>query len=136
MLWRVLGYVWAAPVTTLALLFVPLAIVSGGGARLVCGAVEIHGGLVALLLGRGFIVGRPAAAMTLGHVILGRDRSCLERFRSHEHVHIRQYERWGPFLLPVYLAASGVLYLRGLDPYLDNPFEREAFGEDQHSASS
>jgi hypothetical protein len=30
-------------------------------------------------------------------------------------------------MLPVYLALSGVLYLRGLDPYLDNPFEREAF---------
>jgi hypothetical protein len=31
-------------------------------------------------------------------------------------------------MLPLYLAASGVLYLRGLDPYLDNQFERVAFG--------
>ena len=65
--------------------------------------------------------------MTLGHVILGRDQACLDRSRNHEHVHVRQYERWGPLMLPLYLAASGVLFLRGLDPDLDNPFEREAF---------
>jgi hypothetical protein len=67
------------------------------------------------------------AAMTLGHVILGRNEECLQRSRSHEHVHVRQYERLGPFMLPLYLLASAVLYARGFDPYLDNPFEQEAF---------
>jgi hypothetical protein len=127
MLVQVWGYLWAFPVTALALLFVPLAWLSGGGARVVRGAVEVHGGLVAFLLQRGLPLG-PAAAMTLGHVILGRDRESLEHSRDHEHVHIRQYERWGVFMIPLYLAASLLLYLRGLDPYLDNPFEREAFG--------
>ena len=65
--------------------------------------------------------------MTLGHVIVGLDQSCLDRSRDHEHVHVRQYERWGPFMLPIYLIASLVLYLRGRDAYLDNPFEREAY---------
>ena len=90
-----------------------------------CGVVEVQGGIVAWLLHRRIV---SAAAMTFGHVILGRDQQCLDRSRSHEHVHVRQYERWGVLMLPIYLTASLILFLRGLDPYLDNPFEREAFG--------
>lgn len=127
---RVLGYLWAAPVTALGLFFVPVAWLSGGRVRLESGAVEVCGGLVARFLRRGLPFLGPAAAMTLGHVILGRDQFCLNHSRDHEHVHIRQFERWGVFLLPVYLLASWVLHLRGFDPYLDNPFEREAFGEE------
>jgi hypothetical protein len=134
MLPRIVGYLWAAPVTAFGLLLVPLAWLTGGGARVVRGAVEVHGGLVAVLLRRGLPLLGPAAAMTLGHVILGRDRACLDCSRDHERVHVRQYERWGPLLLPLYLIASAVLYARGLDPYLDNPFEREAFGEDWRAA--
>ena len=92
---------------------------------MVRGVVEIQGGLVTLLLRRGLWIS--AAAMTIGHVILRRNQECLDRSRNHEHVHVRQYERWGLFMLPMYLTASVFLYLRGLDPYLDNPFECEAF---------
>lgn len=123
---RTLAYLWALPVTVPALVvFLPLAYVSGGKARLVRGAVEIQGGLVKFLL-RWCM---SAAAMTLGHVILGRDQACLDHSRDHEHVHVRQYERWGFLMLPIYLTASLILYVRGYDPYLDNPFEREAFDE-------
>jgi hypothetical protein len=122
-------YVWAFPATLLGLFFLPLALLSGGTVRLVQGVLEIQGGLVAMFLRRGLPVLGPAAAMTLGHVILGRDQSCLDRSRRHEHVHVRQYEHWGPLMLPTYLVCSGVLYLRGRDTYLDNPFEREAFEE-------
>jgi hypothetical protein len=69
----------------------------------------------------------PAAAMTLGHVILGRDAECLASCREHEHVHVRQYERWGAFFIPAYLGASVYCWLRGYDAYFDNPFEREAY---------
>jgi hypothetical protein len=120
-------YIWAFPATLLGLLFVPLAWLSGGKVALVQGVIEVHGGFVRFFLRRGLLFLGPAAAMTLGHVILGRDQSCLDRSRAHEHVHIRQYERWGPLLLPLYLLAGAVLFFRGLDPYLDNPFEREAF---------
>ena len=106
MIRRIIGYIWAAPVTVLALAFVPLAWLTGGEARVVGGAVEVYGGLVSLLLRRGLVFFGPGAAMTLGHVILGRDRVCLDRSREHEHVHVRQYERWGVFMLPVYLVAS------------------------------
>jgi hypothetical protein len=126
---RLPRYLWAFPATLLGLFFVPLAWLSGGTVCPVQGVLEIQGGLPAAFLRKGLPLFGPAAAMTLGHVILARDQTCLDRSRRHEHVHVRQYERWGPLLLPMYLAASGVLYLRGLDPYLDNPFEREAFGE-------
>ena len=36
---------------------------------------------------------------------------------------------WGPFLGPAYLGCSFFLWLKGRDPYRDNPFEREAFGD-------
>jgi hypothetical protein len=66
-------------------------------------------------------------ALTLGHVILGRDRSCLERCRRHERVHVGQYERWGPLFLPAYAASSLWQLACGRDPYRDNHFERQAF---------
>jgi hypothetical protein len=134
MLLRVLGYLWASPVTGIGLLFVPLAWTADGGVSVVCGVIEVHGRLIAALLRRGLPILGPAAAMTLGHVILGRDRSCLDHSRRHEHVHVRQYERWGVLLVPVYLIASCILYMQGQDPYLDNPFEREAFGQDRRAA--
>lgn len=126
MLLRLLHYLWVAPVTLLALLFVPIAWCTGGKANIVRGVVEIQGGLIAWLLRRALL--KPAAAMTLGHVILGRDQSCLDHSREHEHVHVRQFERWGIFMIPVYFLLSMILYVRGFDPYFDNPFEREAFG--------
>jgi hypothetical protein len=72
-----------------------------------------------------FIAG--AAALTLGHVILGRDEATVEDGLEHELVHVRQYERWGPFFVPAYLLCSAALRLRGKHPYYDNPFEREAY---------
>ena len=51
------------------------------------------------------------------------------RARDHEHVHVRQYERWGPFMLPAYFLSSFLAWRRGGDYYLDNRFEREAYGQ-------
>jgi len=133
---RLLRYAWAAPATVIGLPCIAAAWLTGGGVQVVDGAVEVYGGLIGSLLRRGLPVLGPAAAMTLGHVILGRDRECLDHSRRHEHVHVRQYERWGIFMLPVYLAASAVQYMRGLDPYVDNPFEREAFGEAENCDAS
>jgi len=67
--------------------------------------------------------------MTLGHTVLGLTGAGLDVVRNHELVHVRQFERWGPFLIPAYLLASLVLWLRGRDAYHDNPFEVEAFRE-------
>lgn len=121
---RILHYLWAGPNTLLGLSLLPLAVWTGGGARIVEGAVEIYGGWIVPLLRRAPIVRGGAAALTLGHAILGIDETALDRTRRHEHGHIRQYERWGPFFLPAYLGASLWLRVRGKDPYHDNPFEQ------------
>ena len=126
-----LRYAWAFfPGTLLGLLCVPAARMGGGRCRVVRGCLEVHGGAVTWFLRRGLPwLGGGAAAMTLGHVILGRDEECLDYSREHEHVHVRQYERWGPAFVPAYLAASAWVWLRGGDAYLDNPFERQAYDE-------
>jgi len=69
--------------------------------------------------------------MTLGHSILGRNRDALAIARDHEQVHVRQYECWGPLFIPAYLGCSGLMWIRGRDPYRDNPFEVEAFADDE-----
>ena len=48
---RALTYLWALPNTLLGALFVPVALLSGGGVRLVEG-VEVHGRALAWLLRR------------------------------------------------------------------------------------
>lgn len=131
MTWRrSITYVWVSPVTGCALLLVLLGLVTGGRAAVVRGVVEVQGGIIGWFLRRGMPWFGPAAAMTLGHVILGRNAECLDHSRDHEHVHVRQYERWGAFLIPAYLGASAWCRLRGFDAYLDNPFEREAYAAD------
>jgi hypothetical protein len=66
--------------------------------------------------------------VTLGHVVLGRDRECLDQTRAHERAHVRQCEQWGPLFLPAYLLASIWARVRGGELYYDNWFERQARG--------
>lgn len=68
-------------------------------------------------------------AITFGHVVIGLDHSLLSLLRTHEHTHVRQYERWGLLLIPLYLLSSAAQLLRGHDPYLYNRFEKEAFAK-------
>jgi hypothetical protein len=119
---RVVGYFWAFPVTIVGLSLAMVAALSGGAVRLRGGVVEAHGGLVARLL-RGGPLHQGGAAMTLGHVILARNADCLARSRDHETAHVRQFERWGPLLLPAYWLIGTWLRWRGYHPYLDHPFE-------------
>jgi len=65
--------------------------------------------------------------MTLGHTILGRNIETLEIVRTHELIHVRQYEKWGVLFIPVYLVCSVYLWLAGKDCYRDNPFEQQAY---------
>lgn len=123
---RLPAYVWAFPTTFLGLLFVPESLFTGQ-VRAVDGVLEVHGRLVRFFLRHCTLFDGGASAMTLGHVVLGRDRHLLEKTRAHERVHVRQCERWGPLFIPAYLLAAFVLWLRGLHAYEDNPFEREAF---------
>jgi len=123
---RVLRYLWASPPTLVGLTLAALA-GRGGSIGLVDGVVEAHGPRLRWALAHLPPLTGGAVAVTLGHVVLGRDARALEDTRAHERVHVRQYERWGPFFIPVYLAASVWIAWRGGHPYFDNPFEREAW---------
>ena len=123
---RVLTYCWAFPNTLLGLVLALAALVSGGRVRRVEGVLEVEGGLVSWLLRRAVPLRGGALAITIGHVVLGRDAAALRRSRAHERVHVRQYEVWRPLFIPAYVIAGLAVYARGGHPYWDNPFEREA----------
>ena len=125
----VLRYAWALPATAVGLLFSALALFVGATIHFVDGVIEVAGGqlnqIPSLLPSTKFV------AITFGHVIIGVDHATLWRVRSHEHVHVHQYERWGVLFLPLYVASSLVQLLHGRDPYLNNCFEREAYEHDE-----
>jgi hypothetical protein len=119
-------YAWASPATAVGLLACGVALCAGGTIRIVDGVLEAGGGRIDRLAS----LLSPSArfvAITFGHVIVGIDHVSLRCVRSHEHVHVRQYERWGVLFFPLYLASSLVQLLSGRDPYFSNCFEREAY---------
>ena len=116
-------YLWAGPTTTVGLIAGGLALLTGGRVQVERGALEFHGGFARWLLERRLV---RASAMTLGHVILGRDPRCLESCRDHEQAHVRQVERWGALFLPAYGIASVLAWGQGRHYYLDNWFEIDA----------
>jgi hypothetical protein len=124
---RLLRYLWAGP-TTIASLVFAVVLLKRGHLALVDGVVEAHGPLLCRALKHLTPLDghNGAAAITLGHVVIGRSARVLEKTREHERAHVRQYELWGPFFVPAYLLAGLWALVCGHDPYLDNPFEREA----------
>jgi hypothetical protein len=129
-----IAYAWTGPNTALGLMLVGLACATGGRVRLEDGVVEAHGGLLPALLRR-LLPPHGAAAVTLGHTVLGCDARSLARYRGHEHEHVAQYERWGPFFLPAYFAGSLAALVRGGHPYRDNPFEVAARAAEHREAT-
>ena len=121
-----LAYLWTCPNSLLGAFCALLARGTGGRMAVHDGVLEASGGIIGTLLPR--LPGGPdIVAITLGHVVLATTDSALDKTRNHERIHVRQYERWGPFFIPAYLASSAVALLQGGDPYHDNHFEREAF---------
>ena len=128
-----LRYLWATPATLLGF---ALALLSGSRISLHTGVLEAEGrllgwGLTHLTLLRGGV-----SAITFGHIVLGRSRAALDSTRAHERVHVRQYERWGPLFIPLYLTGSLWAAVCGRHPYFDNPFEREAMAVDDSRATA
>jgi hypothetical protein len=125
--WRaIVLIVWVSPATALGLLAGLAGLATGGSWQRHGRILEFWGGAVTRFLKHAPLV-QGAAAMTLGHVVLGVDRQALDDSREHELVHVAQYERWGPAFLPAYGLCSLALWLAGRSPYWDNPFEREAY---------
>jgi hypothetical protein len=114
---RVFRLVWAGPWTLVGLVLAPFF----RSRRVVEGVLVCEG---AAWPGR---LGWRYRAITFGHVVLAigvLDDPTL----THELVHVRQYERWGPFFVPAYLLAGSFQTLKGRHHYRDNPFEIAAQG--------
>ena len=126
---RCAAYAWAGPNSLIGVIGGCAMLCFGARVQRVAGVLEVHGGT----LGRWF-ANRPHpycfAAITFGHVILATDLVQLDSARRHEHVHVRQYERWGVLILPAYALSSLHQLLRGRRWYRDNRFEREAYAID------
>jgi hypothetical protein len=118
---QLVAYLWTLPNT---LLGITCGLILAGRFQVVDGVCEVHSPLIAAVLKRFPL---PASAITLGHVVLARDKQMLAMTRTHERVHVRQYERWGIMFVPAYLFASACLFLQGKDGYRENPFEKEAY---------
>ena len=132
---RAVPYVWAAPYSAVGLALGLTALPFGASVRIRSGVLEFGGGLAGSWVSR---LPAPFAfsAITFGHVVLGIDHATLALVRTHEQVHVRQYERWGPFFIPAYLLSSLVQLLRGRNPYRDNYFEREAYAKASAAADT
>jgi hypothetical protein len=114
---QILRYLWAAPCTAVGVVPTIVALLTGGSARVRSGVIEVA------LSGMERASRVPFGAITLGHVVLGRNARMLEELRSHELEHVRQYERWGLFFFLAYPASSLYQLLRGRNPYWFNHFE-------------
>jgi len=129
MLLRLAAILWASPYSLLGLTIGSIGLCTGGRARVRSGVIEFHGGGTTWFVKHMLPNGQFVFALTLGHTIVGQSEASLDIAHEHELVHVRQFERWGPLMGPAYLGSSLVLWLTGRDPYRDNPFEREAYGE-------
>ena len=129
-LWKGVLIVWALPYTLLGVMIGTVGLLTGGRVQRRGPALEFYGGATQWLIQR-LPSGQFVLALTLGHSILGQTDASLDVAREHEWVHVRQFERWGPFMGPAYLLCSLWLYLRGEDPYRGNPFEKEAYGDER-----
>ena len=120
--------VWAAPYSLLGIAIGLIGVFFGGKVRFRDGAIEFYEGGTRWFV-RHLPLGETTIGFTLGHVILGQTAAGLEFAGNHERVHVRQFERWGPFMGPAYLLASAWMWAKGRDAYRDNPFEIEAYNE-------
>jgi hypothetical protein len=121
---RLVRYAWASPCTAVGLCLTAPAVLFGATARVVDGVIEVSlsphetPALVLRTL--------PFTAITLGHLVLGTSGDELDRLRTHEQAHVRQYERWGILFFVAYPAASLWQWLAGRRPYVDKGFEVQA----------
>jgi len=107
---------WAAPLSTVGLVVAGAsgALPRWDGARQCLIATGVGGPSGAALR----LVG--AGANTIGQVVLCRSSTPSAALLDHEAVHVRQAERLGPLLVPLYL------WLNAFHGYRDNPLEHAA----------
>ncbi len=118
-------YLWVAPWTCVGLFTGLMCRAIGAKHTFHHGTIGIYGPGVAMLLRKAPIQGG-ARAFTLGHCILAVDKESWRETFSHEWIHVRQYQWFGPSLYRV-LYRIAWQWFRGRDPYFDNRFEKQAY---------
>jgi hypothetical protein len=102
-----------------------LAVLLGAKAQARNGTLQVVGGRLSTGIAR-LPTRLSIQAFTNGHVIFAVSQVAMDRYREHELVHVRQYERWGLLFPFLYLGSSLIQKWRGQDPYFTNRFELEA----------
>ena len=129
-IFKPLFVLWTLPNTILGCVFGVVGLAFGGKVQIKRGAIEFYSGGTKWIMQHLLPNGQFVLAITLGHSILGQTEAALDISRDHEHVHVRQYERWGPLFIPAYFIASFIAWMQGKDPYRGNSFEVEAYGQE------
>jgi hypothetical protein len=113
---RVAAAVWAAPLTVVGL---SMAAAAGRRPRW---SAEHRCWIVDAVRGPSGVALRAvgAEANAIGQVVLSRSATSTPALLAHEAVHVRQAERFGPLLFPLYL------WLGARFGYRDHPLERAA----------
>lgn len=119
-----LKYLWASPNTLLAVPFMLPTLWGDGKLRMADGSIQITNWWTWKALG---LIG--AQGLTLGHAVIYSDSLSALFAHRHEMVHVRQYETFGPFFLPLYFMLSFHAWRTGEHYYMGNLFEVEAYGK-------
>ena len=117
-----LKYIWALPASALGVCAACIASLAGAEIKRVSGVLEVSLAPRAAVL-RNAVACLPFAAITLGHIVIARNAQEQAALRTHERVHVAQYELWGALFLIAYPLESLFQLLSGRQPYLDNRFE-------------
>ena len=123
---KLLIYFWAAPASVIGFCIAISSLISGATIKRINGALEITGGFW-LFTSTLYPALLHFDAITFGHVIIAKNTEILTVWRDHEHIHVRQYCRWGTFFLLAYPIASLWQLINQRHPYWHNPFEVEAY---------
>lgn len=126
---RVLGILWASPITLPAVVLTLLFYPSGTRGRLLrygCATAWVAwGGWLTVILAH--LPFGAVSGLTLGHVVWLSDRWMVRPIGAHEFVHVRQYAWLGGLFPVIYGLESLWQWLRGGYYYWDNRFEIAAY---------
>lgn len=119
----VLKYIWTSPNTLIGLLLAIISLPGSTSAKWNDGIFELTGGCIGKAISHWPL---SASAITIGHVIIANDEGLLILSRRHELIHVKQFEVWGPIMIPAYMVASVIAIICGKHPYKENYFEKQA----------
>ena len=118
-------YIWASPASAVGVCVGCSASLIGAEITRVEGVMEVSLAPRSAEL-RKALACLPFTAITFGHVVIACSAQEQAALRTHERVHVAQYELWGALFLVAYPLESLYQLLCGRGCYQDNRFETAA----------